>query len=510
MGSEQTPDDVVMMNNDKSDKPVSFLQRHASSEADLKRIDHNHRLSSSNSSIAGEIDNVKNATPSSLHVISPPIADIRKLSRAKSQIELSTDPAQNSSFASSPDKYTATYGIKNLCNIHYGLRTLSLEKTFEGLNEALSHHSLVQSASAVREVGQQISRSILRQKISTVMLVSKVSDKSLVYLTRQVTEWLMLTPREKKSYGLVVYVDNKFQYNKSFNSKSLTDNPIVSKYKLLQFWTPELCQKTPAKFDLVITLGGDGTVLYTSWLFQQVVPPILPFALGSLGFLTNFSFQDYQKELTSVFENGMRVNLRMRFRCTVFRAAERMRPQVYEVLNEVVIDRGPSPWVSELELWGDEQLITVVHADGLILSTPTGSTAYSLSAGGSLVNPEIPATLITPICPHTLSFRPMILPDSMVLRVVIPARSRAAAYVSFDGRARLKMKQGDYVEICSSSFPFPTVVRTRHEWIDNISQTLRWNLRKHQRPFDSDESEEEAEPGFSPILPGGRGDEEGQ
>jgi NAD+ kinase len=275
-----------------------------------------------------------------------------------------------------------------------------------------------------------------------------------------------------------------------------------------------------------LQLGGDGTVLFTSWLFQRIVPPVLPFALGSLGFLTNFDFADYAKTLDKAVDDGIRVNLRMRFTCTVYRAvtpeqaaaatckkrkaiksrggdillnqvdaegwealegtrhedddkktkAKRKkdkeimcfstRPvETFEVLNDLVVDRGPSPYVSLLELFGestgvilsvvrgqkaddrelglkgDDHHLTTVQADGLCVATPTGSTAYSLSAGGSLVHPGIPALLISPICPHTLSFRPMLLPDGMELRVCVPYNSRSTAWASFDGRGRVELKR---------------------------------------------------------------------
>ena len=115
--------------------------------------------------------------------------------------------------------------------------------------------------------------------------------------------------------------------------------------------------------------------------------------------------------------------------------------ETFEVLNDLVVDRGPSPYVSLLELFGDEHHMTTVQADGLCVATPTGSTAYSLSAGGSLVHPEIPALLISPICPHTLSFRPMLLPDSMELRIVVPYNSRSTAWASFDGRGRVELQR---------------------------------------------------------------------
>ncbi|KAI7080877.1 ATP-NAD kinase, partial [Hortaea werneckii] len=149
----------------------------------------------------------------------------------------------------------------------------------------------------------------------------------------------------------------------------------------------------------------------------------------------------------------------------------------HEVLNELVIDRGPSSYISSLDLYANDSLLTRISADGIILSTPTGSTAYSLSAGGSLVHPDIPAILLTPICPHTLSFRPMLLNDDMALKVSLPASGRGGAFVSFDGKGRVELGRGDEVVVRASAYPFPTVMGQPLEWFDSISRTLRWNTR---------------------------------
>jgi NAD+ kinase len=159
--------------------------------------------------------------------------------------------------------------------------------------------------------------------------------------------------------------------------------------------------------------------------------------------------------------------------------------ETFEVLNDLVVDRGPSPYVSLLELFGDEHHMTTVQADGLCVATPTGSTAYSLSTGGSLVHPEIPAILISPICPHTLSFRHMLLPDSMELRICVPYNSRSTAWASFDGRGRVELKQGDHIKISASKYPFPTVCADKQstDWFHSISRTLKWNERLRQKSF---------------------------
>lgn len=161
--------------------------------------------------------------------------------------------------------------------------------------------------------------------------------------------------------------------------------------------------------------------------------------------------------------------------------------------------------MSSIEVFGHNFHITTVQADGVVVATPTGSTAYNLAAGGSLCHPDNPVILVTAICAHTLSFRPIILPDTVVLRLGVPYDARASSWVSFDGRERqeaalpphtstqtnlcsdrVELNPGDYVTISASRFPFPTVMpigKGNEDWIDSLSETLQWNLRKKQKSF---------------------------
>ena len=337
----------------------------------------------------------------------------------------------------------------------------------------------------------------MKRAVRNVMIVTKARDNQLVNLTKELAMWLMSTPRYGSELGVTVYVDAKLKSSKRFGAADILESHPRFQH-LLRYWSPDMCRNSPEKFDLVLTLGGDGTVLFTSWLFQGIVPPILSFSLGSLGFLTNFEYDKFKEQLNKVMgEEGMRVSMRMRFTCTVYKGGasgqDMMEGEQFEVLNELVIDRGPSPYVSNLELYGDNELLTVVQADGCIFATPTGSTAYSLSAGGSLVHPDIPAILLTPICPHTLSFRPMVLSDSLLLRVSIPRNSRATAYCSFDGKNRVELKQGDHITIAASQYPFPTVMKSGSEWFESVSSSLKWNTRgAAQKGWDGLEDNEEA------------------
>ncbi|KAJ5648640.1 hypothetical protein N7490_005012 [Penicillium lividum] len=398
---------------------------------------------------------------------------------------------------------TARLVLQSPCYFHQRFDdAVNIKKVLEEIadDEWLSHSRLVQTATGVREVSKQLQRRPIKRAVRNIMIVTKARDNSLVHLTRELAEWLLSTPRYGSDLGVNVYVDAKLRNSKRFDAPGLLlKEPRFA--QMLQFWTPDLCWTSPDKFDLVLTLGGDGTVLFTSWLFQRVVPPVLCFSLGSLGFLTNFEFAEYTSHLNGIMGDvGMRVNLRMRFTCTVFRkdrskgaeAGAVEEGEQFEVLNEVVIDRGPSPYVSNLELYADNELLTVVQADGCIFSTPTGSTAYSLSAGGSLMHPSIPGILLTPICPHTLSFRPMVLSDSHLLRVAVPNTSRSTAYCSFDGKGRVELRQGDYVTVEASQYPFPTVVSDSGEWFTSVQRALRWNTRGAvQKSWDGDLNDED-------------------
>jgi NAD+ kinase len=407
----------------------------------------------------------------------PSTASSQKLSDALNNLALCQSQEQTMT------PHTALASLQSPCFYHNRFDdAVDIDKVLEEIknDEWMSHSRLVQTATGVREVSKQLQRRPIKRAVRNVMIVTKARDNQLVVLTKELALWLLRTPRYGSDLGVNVYVDAKLRNSRRFNAPGiLHENPRFE--SMLKYWTPDLCWSQPEKFDLVLTLGGDGTVLFTSWLFQRIVPPVLSFSLGSLGFLTSFEFEKYKHHLNRIMgEDGMRVNLRMRFTCTVYRDGaghEVEEGEQFEVLNELVIDRGPSPYVSNLELYGDNELLTVVQADGCIFSTPTGSTAYSLSAGGSLVHPDIPAILLTPICPHTLSFRPMVLSDTMLLRVSVPRNSRATAYCAFDGKGRVELKQGDYVTITASQYPFPTVVRTDTEWFDSVSRTLRWNVR---------------------------------
>ena len=220
--------------------------------------------------------------------------------------------------------------------------------------------------------------------------------------------------------------------------------------------------------DFIVTLGGDGTVLWVSSLFPRGVPPVLSFAMGTLGFLTSFPFSHHEQHLNEVCRGDRYLSLRTRMRCKLY-SYHHGRHQgregggasasttvsreelvgTYIVLNEVSVNRSPSSNLVDIDLFCDGVPVTKVQADGVLVSTPTGSTAYSLAAGGSVVHPAVSAMLLTPICPHSLSFRPLLFPDAVTLQLQIPhlSRGRGTCVVAFDGKHKFEMGPGDCVTI---------------------------------------------------------------
>ncbi|KAH9904772.1 ATP-NAD kinase [Xylariomycetidae sp. FL2044] len=396
----------------------------------------------------------------------------------------------------------------------------------------LTKKQLSEMAWGVRELSRRLGSVRLKLRVKNIFLLTKIYDYELIPKTRELAKWLLSKDRDVR-YN--VYLEENLKDNKAFDVPGLLevlreeyieagemdrDAPRDILEKRLRFWTETMCRVRPHSFDFIITLGGDGTVLYTSWLFQRIVPPVLSFSLGSLGFLTKFDFTDYRNIINTALKDGVSVSLRLRFEGTVMRSqrrkdlpahadgmdeqmAQRKRDLIeeligeeqedehthrpdgtYEILNEIVIDRGPNPTMSFTEILADDEHLTTVLADGVCVSTPTGSTAYNLAAGGSLCHPENPVMLVTSICAHTLSFRPIILPDTMVLRIGVPYDARTGSWASFDGRERVELRPGDYVTISASRFPFASVQpqgRRSEDWINSISGKLGWNTRQKQK-----------------------------
>ncbi|RLN98688.1 hypothetical protein BBJ28_00016231 [Nothophytophthora sp. Chile5] len=302
----------------------------------------------------------------------------------------------------------------------------------------------------------------------SVLLVKKPNDPEITDTLVRLAAWLH---KEKR---LDVYLEPPVHSELVLPNTKTWNKP--------EDW--EDCQRA---IDFVISLGGDGTVLWVSSLFSKSVPPVVSFAMGSLGFLTPFDSDNAAEHLTNVINGGFYMSLRSRLVCSILRnGKEREISGPMHALNEIVIDRGPSAALVELNCFCDGLEITKIAADGIIIATPTGSTAYSLSAGGSMAHPSVPSMLFTPICPHTLSFRPLLFHDSATLKIEFPTTSRASScYVSFDGKNRVRLDRGDCIVVRVSSFPLPSICRVNEnqDWFESMITNLNWNQRRAQKPW---------------------------
>ncbi|GLU19325.1 hypothetical protein SLE2022_355810 [Rubroshorea leprosula] len=344
----------------------------------------------------------------------------------------------------------------------------------KGANEDQHNHDIVSFERGNITTAERSSKQISLKWESdpqTVLILTKPNSVSVRILCAEMVRWL------KEHKKLNIYVEPRVK------AELLTESSI---FNFVQTWKEErevLLLHT--KVDLVITLGGDGTVLWAASMFKGPVPPIVPFSLGSLGFMTPFHTEPYRECLDTILRGPISITLRHRLQCTVIRDAAKNEYETEEpvlVLNEVTIDRGISSYLTNLECFCDNSFVTCVQGDGLILSTTSGSTAYSLAAGGSMVHPEVPGILFTPICPHSLSFRPLILPEHVTVRVQVPFNSRSSAWVSFDGKDRKQLAAGDALVCSMAPWPVPTAcqVDSTNDFLRSIQDGLHWNLRKTQ------------------------------
>uniref|UniRef100_A0A060T888 ARAD1C27522p n=1 Tax=Blastobotrys adeninivorans TaxID=409370 RepID=A0A060T888_BLAAD len=234
----------------------------------------------------------------------------------------------------------------------------------------------------------------------------------------------------------------------------------------------------PEKADLLVTLGGDGTILSAASLFANAdVPPVLSFSMGTLGFLMPFDFKDAQKTFNSVYTSDGKVLNRMRLEC------ETRYNHAYHVtthaMNDLTIHRGMEPHLTRLDICVNDHFVTTAIADGITVATPTGSTAYSLSSGGSIVHPGVACILITPICPRSLSFRPLIFPASSKISLSVSDESRGrTAELSIDGLKKGTLSPGDRITVQSErgiDKGIWCVTPTDTDWVQRLNKLLGFN-----------------------------------
>jgi NAD+ kinase len=232
-----------------------------------------------------------------------------------------------------------------------------------------------------------------------------------------------------------------------------------------------------ARVDLIVVLGGDGTLLSVADCggAADVDVPILGVNFGSLGFLTEATLPELYPSLDAALTGRARVEPRMMLRGTTIRGGQPLKEHL--ALNDVVITKTARARMTDLSVSVGDEFVTRVKADGLIVATPTGSTAYNLAAGGPIVQPMIDALVLTPIAPHMLTNRPIVIPAASLVRVQPQMNERDELFVTFDGQAGYQLEAGDEVRIRCAERRVRLLRPSTRSYFDILRQKLKWNER---------------------------------
>jgi NAD+ kinase len=226
-----------------------------------------------------------------------------------------------------------------------------------------------------------------------------------------------------------------------------------------------------ATVDLLAVFGGDGTLLRTARTVREYTVPIVGINLGQFGYLTEVNLNEMMDAFEIILGGNYQTERRMMLDVSV--TAEGESPEERTVLNDAVLNRGNLSRIVDMETSVNDSYLTTFKADGLIISTPTGSTAYSLSAGGPIVFPQMDAIVINPICPHTLTNRPIILPGDARIKVTLWSKE-AGATLTLDGQVSVHLKSGDTITIKKSPYETVLICSPHRDYLEILRSKLGW------------------------------------
>jgi NAD+ kinase len=284
--------------------------------------------------------------------------------------------------------------------------------------------------------------------IRTVGVISKPNAQAAVVLVPKLLQWL-------NDHAIHVRIDEPT----AFYSGGVAGTPRAQ--------VPEGC-------DLIIVLGGDGTLLSAVRAIGRQEIPLFPVNLGGLGFLTAITVDEVFPELERALRGEHRVAKRRLLNTQVVREGQVVAS--YDALNDAVLSKADIARMIDLDVWVDNQLVCAYKADGLIICTPTGSTAYSLSAGGPIIFPSVPAICLTPICPHMLTNRPVLVPENRVIRVISRAPDNSV-YLTIDGQVGTPIREHDTLVCHSTQYALNLIRPPRQMFFDVLRQKLKWGER---------------------------------
>lgn len=280
-------------------------------------------------------------------------------------------------------------------------------------------------------------------------IISKPGSPELGRIVPQITSWL-------RAHGYVVTAD-------AVTSTFCKDAEVVN--------AGELVLNRP---NFVIVLGGDGTLLATARIVATADIPIMGINLGSLGFLTEVKQDEIERALEAIDAGRASVTSRAMLHCQLRRADKCI--ENYEALNDVVISQSTLARITDIDVFVNGVFVSNYKADGLIVSTPTGSTAYSLAAGGPVLSPDVPAFVITPVASHALTNRSLVVQDTAVIEVRMKI-SREAAFLAIDGQPGMMLTDGDVVQCRKSIMQVKLLKLPERSFFDVLRTKLKWGER---------------------------------
>jgi len=278
-------------------------------------------------------------------------------------------------------------------------------------------------------------------------IISKTGQAEPLKILKNLLPWL----RKK---GCEVYVDNETASDLQSDGYQRSQIPSIA--------------------DFIIVLGGDGTMLSVARLVGEKSLPILGVNIGGLGFLTAVQKEEIYEVLEKVMTGQCPVEERMMLNACVLRHGECIAE--YLVVNDVVVNKGALARIIDLETYIDHNYVATFKADGLIVSTPTGSTAYALSAGGPIVYPTLSSVVLAPICPHTLTNRPIVLPDSVHVDIVLKSMNEDV-FLTVDGQVGFSLRQNDIVQVKKSELKAQFFIPCERDYFEILRTKLKWGER---------------------------------
>lgn len=287
-----------------------------------------------------------------------------------------------------------------------------------------------------------------------VGIIAKQNKPEAATVASHLVEWL----RPKK---IEVYIEERME---DLLSPSFSGPYLNSVRK----------EEIPTLVEMVIVLGGDGTLLSVARLVGAHDVPILGVNLGGLGFLTEITLEELDRVLERVFQGDFVTDERVLLNAAVIRREETMAE--FTVLNDAVINKGALARIIDLETTINGEYLTTFKSDGLIISTPTGSTAYNLSAGGPIVYPSLHCIIITPICPHTLTNRPIVIPDDVEIRAILKTKQQEVL-LTLDGQQGFVLEFEDVVEVRKAEGRILLIKSPYRHYFEVLREKLKWGER---------------------------------